>query len=300
MKVILTGASGQLGKTLANSKPKGVDLIQLTRNELNLENSEECFNIIKYYQPDWVLNTAAYTSVDLAESQIEKAYKINYEAPKQFSEALSLYEGRLLHISTDFVFNGNTSSPYQPNDKVDAINIYGKSKAAGEKIIQEILGDKALSTIIRTSWLMSPFGDNFALTMLKLMHRKEVISVVNDQFGSPTSCESLARTCWQIIILKSQNKIHCLPEIFHWSNLGKASWYDVAILIWNISKELNFPLMTSKINKVSSKRYPTKAKRPNYSVLDSTATSEFLNIKNICWKDAIKVILNDPSLKRIY
>ena len=299
MRILITGINGQLGKTLTITKPKDIDLIPITRNELNLEDSKECFSVIKHYKPDWVLNSAAYTSVDLAESQVEIAYKVNYEAPKQFSRALSKYGGKLLHISTDFVFNGQKNSPYCPNDKIDGINIYGKSKAAGEEIILETLANRNQSTIIRTSWLMSPFGNNFVLKMLDLMKKNKIISVVNDQYGSPTSCESLAKTCWQLI-LKSQNQINSLPEIIHWSNIGKASWYDVAKFILNTSLELKYPLITSEINKLSSEQYQHKAIRPRYTVLDSSYTSELLNIKNIMWKDAMRDILNNPNLKRIY
>lgn len=299
MRILITGINGQLGKTLAITKPKDINLISLTRNELNLEDSKECFSVVKYYKPDWVLNAAAYTSVDLAESQIEKAYKVNYEAPKEFSRALSKYGGKLLHISTDFVFDGKKNSPYCPDDKVGAINIYGKSKAAGEEIILETLGNKNQSSIIRTSWLMSPYGKNFTITMLELMKKNKIVSVVNDQYGSPTSCESLAKTCWELI-LKSQTNINSLPEIIHWSNIGKASWYDVAKFILNISLELKYPLITSKINHLSSEQYQNKAMRPKYTVLDSSYTEEILNIKNISWKDAIREILTDPNLRRFY
>ena len=299
MKVLLTGVKGQLGRTISLLKPNNLDLIEISRKELDLEDSQKCFELILSYKPDWVINAAAYTAVDLAEKQIEKAYRINAEAPRQFSRALSIYGGKLLHISTDFVFDGKKRTPYLPSDRTNPINSYGKSKVAGEEFILEALGNKNQSTIIRTSWLMSPFGNNFALKMLEFMKKNKIISVVNDQFGSPTSCESLAKTCWDLI-LKSQTKLNSLPEIIHWSNIGKASWYDVAKFIMNISLELKYPLITSKINKLNSEQYQTKAIRPKYTVLDSSYTEEILNIKNISWKDAIRDILTDPNLKRYY
>jgi len=293
MKVLLTGVKGQLGKTISLLKPNNLNLIEISRKELDLENPRKCFELILSYKPDWVINAAAYTAVDLAEKQIEKAYRINAEAPRQFSKALASYGGKLLHISTDFVFDGQKKNPYLPSDKTNPINIYGKSKSAGEEAIQQELSSSNQYTIVRTSWLMSNFGKNFALTILKLIKERENISVVNDQFGSPTSCKSLAQTCWEIINYKNNQISHELPNILHWSNLGKASWYDVASYILDTSKKLDFKCDCEKITPISSSDYKTEAKRPFNSVLDSSLISELLKVNNLSWQSAINSILKE-------
>ena len=293
MKVLLTGVNGQLGKTIALTKPDHINLIQISRKELDLEKPEDCFDLISSIKPEWVINAAAYTQVDLAENNINRAYKINYEAPKQFAKALSLYGGNLLQISTDFVFDGRKKTPYKPTDKINPINVYGKSKAAGEQVIQEILGIKNLSTIIRTSWLMSPFGNNFALTILKLIKQRERISIVNDQFGSPTTCRSLAKTCWELIKFKFKNKSKETPEILHWSNIGSASWYEVARLISNLSKEKSSLIKCEEVLPINTGEFKFNAERPKYSVLDSTLTSRLLNINNNTWENEIKYLLTN-------
>lgn len=291
MKIILTGVKGQLGKTISLLKPDNLDLIKITRKELDLEDSKKCFELIMSHKPDWVINAAAYTAVDLAEEQICKAYRINAEAPKQFSKALSLYGGNLLHISTDFVFDGNKKTPYLPDDKTNPINIYGRSKLAGERAILRILGNSNKCSIIRTSWLLSNYGKNFALTILKLLKEKKNISVVNDQFGSPTSCYSLAKVCWELINFKENTKSQELPRILHWCNSGEASWYELANQIFNTSKSLNLDLMCEEIFPIKSVDYKVKAKRPKYSVLDSAKTSKLLRIDNPEWKKMIKPLI---------
>ena len=167
MKVVLTGSNGQLGKTISLLKPKNIELICLNRSNLNLRNKDSCFEMVSNLKPDWLINSAAYTSVDLAEENIQSAFDINFEAPKQFAKAIKKFGGNFLQISTDFVFDGNSSKPYKPSSKRNPINIYGKSKASAEKVIEEILGNSSQSIIIRTSWLMSPFNNNFALYQLR-------------------------------------------------------------------------------------------------------------------------------------
>ena len=293
MKVLLTGVNGQLGKTIALLKPNKFELIPISRKELDLEDSKECFNLVIRHKPEWIINTAAYTAVDLAEKQVEKAYQINYEAPKQFAKALSTYGGKILHISTDFVFDGNKKKPYLPNDKINPINVYGKSKAAGEAAIQEILKDSNQFKIIRTSWLMSNYGRNFALTILKLINEKKNLSVVNNQFGSPTNCSSLAEVCWKVINFKLNGNFSYLPNLMHWSNLGEASWYDVATYIFNTAKKFDLDLCCEKIIPINTEDYKFEALRPKYSVLDSSLTSEILNIRNQKWQNIVKSIIKE-------
>ena len=189
------------------------------------------------------------------------------------------------------MFDGYAQNPYLPENKVNPINIYGKSKLAGEEIIGSILGENKQSTIIRTSWLMSPFGKNFLLTIFNLLKKKKEISVVNDQIGSPTSCDSLAKICWDTLKIKKSAENNHLPRLMHWSNYGEASWYQIANLILDVSKELNLISNNPIIRPIRTSEYKFKAKRPKYSVLDSSLTSQKLGFINITWEEAIKEIL---------
>ena len=170
MKVLLTGAGGQLGQALIASAPSGLDLVATSRQELDLADAEACRGAVKQHEPDWVLNAGAYTAVDKAESEPELAHAVNAGAPAAFAGALDQQGGRLLQISTDFVFNGTQGKPYQPEQARDPLGVYGASKAAGEAAVQNVLGAERRSLILRTSWVIGPVGKNFALTMLRL-HR---------------------------------------------------------------------------------------------------------------------------------
>ena len=193
IKVVLTGASGQLGKTLIETKPESINLITPSRSEIDLSEPEKSVLYLEKTNPDWIINSAAFTNVDDAEKESELAFCINGKAPEIFANFLNNSHGRLLQISTDFVFDGNQNIPYSNLDKPNPINIYGKSKLIGEK---KVLRFKK-NFIIRTSWLYSPFGKNFLKTMLRLHDLKqkvnEPIRVIADQIGCPTSCESLSR-----------------------------------------------------------------------------------------------------------
>ena len=211
MKILLTGSTGQLGQALIASAPKFINqspvyVIESTRSSLNLAFPDECFSAVNYYRPDWIVNAGAFTWVDEAEKNPDLAFAINAEAPKSFAKALNKFGGKLLHLSTDFVFDGLQVHPYPPLHKRNPINNYGKSKALGEQAIEELLFPTKQATILRTSWLMGPVGNNFLLTMLKLHKEREEISVVADQIGCPTSTVTLAKVCWKLIEL-NQGKI---------------------------------------------------------------------------------------------
>lgn len=199
MKVLLTGAAGQLGQALRQQVPAGVELIATSRSggdgllALDLAEAEACRAAIRDHRPDWVLNAGAYTAVDKAESEQELAFAVNGGAPRAFAEALLETGGRLLQVSTDFVFNGQQGSPYRPEQARDPLGVYGSSKAAGEEAVEQLLGPAAggagagRGAILRTSWVMGPVGKNFALTMLRLHRERQQIGVVEDQVGCPTS-----------------------------------------------------------------------------------------------------------------
>lgn len=293
MKIILTGSTGQLGQTLIKSKPKNISLIETNRNIINLENPIECENFVYKNQPDWIINCAAYTNVDKAEKEKDLARKINTLSPSSFAKALKKTGGKMLHISTDFVFEGERGVPYDINQEINPINFYGKTKAEAERSIKEILFEDNQALIIRTSWVVSEFGNNFVLKILDLLKEKEILNVVCDQIGTPTSTHSLASACWKVINkyrTKDSNLLIRNP-ILHWSDSGVASWYDVAIAVQEIAKEMNILKKSTFINPVLSKDFKTIAKRPHFSVLNCFKSYEMLNLTPIYWRKALKSIL---------
>ena len=294
MKILLTGSNGQLGRAIIDHFQKFINneefnLIKMSRNEFDLLDLEKCSLIIKQIKPDFIINAAAYTAVDNAEKEFEIAKIINTEAPKMISNVLRETGGILLHLSTDYVFDGVKSLPYETNHLRNPINNYGKSKAEGEKYIEQILFKSNQGFILRTSWLIGPVGNNFALTMLRLLDERDKVKVICDQIGSPTSTFSLAKACWQIILkIKNQEK---LPNILHWSDAGVASWYDITMCIAEIGKKIGLLKETAYIYPISTKQFKTFAKRPNFSILNCFETKKALGIKQIYWRDSLREVL---------
>ena len=288
MKVLLTGSSGQLGKEIIRLKPSGINLIKANRFSLNLGDPKSCQNYIVRIKPDWIINCAAYTNVEKAESEKELAYLINSLSVKNLAESIQKINGNFIQISTDYVFDGNQNSPYLPENLKSPINVYGKTKSIGEDFIKKIFKNNNKGIIIRTSWLMGPTGQNFALKMLDLLSSKEKVNVINDQIGSPTTTNTLAKACWESINLSTKGK--SLSPILHFANDGEASWFDIAIEIEKIARDLGLIQKPVSINPISSSNYPTKAKRPKYSVLDCKRSFESISFKNSHWKSAIKLL----------
>ena len=289
MKVLLTGAAGQLGHALIARQPTGIELIATTRQELDLSSVESCRGAVQEYQPDWVLNAGAYTAVDKAESEAELAYAVNAGAPAAFAAAIKEYGGRLLQLSTDFVFNGQQGTPYRPEQHHDPLGVYGASKAAGEKAVLSTFADDARGLILRTSWVIGPVGNNFALTMLRLHQQRDQLGVVADQVGCPSSTLNLANACWHAIQRSSEDIK--LPLVMHWSDAGAASWYDVAVAVGRIGAELGLIDNPAAVNPLTTADYPTLAIRPGYSLLDCTASRSALQLRAEHWLQALQTIL---------
>ena len=288
MKVLLTGARGQLGRALIAAAPQEVDLVATSRSELDLADSDACFEAVRQNKPDWVLNAGAYTAVDKAESQPELAYAVNMKAPKAFAEALRQYGGRLLQISTDFVFDGTQGFPYRPDQKCAPLGVYGSSKASGEEVIQEVLGDCGRALTLRTSWVIGPVGKNFVLTMLRLHREQKQLRVVADQVGCPTSTLNLSEACWRTIEFSNKK---CLPSVMHWTDAGAASWYDVAVSVGRIATELGLVNSAAVVNPITTVEYPTPAERPSYSLLDCSSTRVALELESEHWQKALFRVL---------
>ncbi len=297
MNILLTGGSGQVGQEIIKSKPEEIEIINPCRKKLDLSDYRACKNFVMDHKPDWIINCGAYTQVDDAEKNIQLSQKINGYALGAFVEASNETSTNLLHISTDFVFDGNQNFPYKENQKRNPISQYGSSKALGEELIEKKINDIQKATILRTSWVISPLGKNFILTMLRLHSEKEIIRVVSDQIGCPTSAKELAKVCWRIIELKKKKK---LPFIFHWSDAGVASWFDIAVAVGEIAKELDINKKEAIVLPINTSQYPTQAQRPKYSLLNTQNTSNLLDINPIHWRKNLKNILIEYKNLKIY
>lgn len=275
MNILVTGASGQLGKCIQDLAREHSDLNFSFTDIPELDITDE--NFVKHYFEDnsfdYCINCAAYTAVDLAESQADKAYLINAEAVRILAEACRECNCVLIHISTDFVFDGEKKEPYTEKDIPNPINVYGKSKLQGELYVQELLKDYF---IIRTSWVYSEHGKNFLKTMLRLGNEMEELNVVNDQIGSPTYASDLATF---ILSLITNKRIEY--GLYHYSNEGAISWHDFAIKIFEVA-ELHL-----KVNPISTSAYPSPARRPKNSNLNKTKTINTFNIAIPFWSDSL-------------
>ena len=292
MKVLLTGAGGQLGQALIASAPAGIELVTTSRQQLDLADPEASSSAVEQHQPDWVLNAGAYTAVDKAESEPELAHAVNAGAPEAFARALDQQGGRLLQISTDFVFNGTQGTPYQPEQARDPLGVYGASKAAGEDAVQSIFGAGGRGLILRTSWVIGPVGKNFAVTMLRLHRERDQLGVVADQVGCPTSTLNLAQACWQTLKIADDRNV---PAVMHWSDAGAASWYDVAVAVGQIGTDLGLIATPAEVQPITTEDYPTPAERPAYSLLDCTSTRAALDLKGEHWQQALKAVLKQAK-----
>lgn len=263
MVVLVTGAGGQLGQSLQfiSEKYAAINFVFCNSSELDITNLANCKAVFEKHQPNFCINAAAYTAVDKAESEPEKAFAINVTGAKNMAEVCKQHNTVLLHVSTDFVFDGTKTTPYTTDDQTNPLGVYGKTKLEGEQEIQKIW-EKHF--IVRTSWVYSQFGNNFHKTMLRLAQDRDEISVVDDQIGCPTNAVDLAEFLIKIIEKVGQTSpsgIEVFFGIYNFSGNEVMSWYDFALKIF---AENN---ITIKVNPIPTSSYPTPAKRPKYSVL---------------------------------
>ena len=297
LRVVVTGAAGQLGQALMASRPEGVELIACTRAELDLADPGACASLVRELKPDWVLNAGAYTAVDKAESEPELAQAVNAGAPAAFAEALADTGGRLLQVSTDFVFNGAQGSPCRPEQALDPLGVYGATKAAGERAALSLPGAR----VLRTSWVYGPVGKNFCLTMLRLHGLKadagEPLGVVADQVGCPTATHTLAAACWRAIEAGTAPSSGGpeQPRILHWSDAGAASWYDFSVAIGELGVAAGLIGKAAIVRPLTTADYPTPAQRPAYSLLDCSASRAALGLEPAHWRSALKEVFSALS-----
>jgi dTDP-4-dehydrorhamnose reductase len=277
MKTILvTGANGQLGLCLQELSKlyPAIDFVFYGSKELDITNKESVNSVFQKSNFDFCINCAAYTAVDLAESDTEKANDVNVLGVENLAKACKNSNTKLIHISTDFVFDGTSNIPYTETDKTKPLSVYGKTKLDGEIAIQNTLEE---FFVLRTSWLYSEYANNFMKTMLRLSNERSELGVISDQVGSPTYAKDLARVIINIIEPDSNSY-----GIYHYSNEGVASWYDFAKAIFDLS---NTKII---VNAIPSSSYPTPAKRPHYSVLDKSKLKTDLGIEIPYWRDSLK------------
>lgn len=280
MKVLITGSNGQLGSEIRelSSRFKDFDFIFKDLPDLDICNLGKLENFIHDNQINAVINCAAYTAVDEAEKNKLLAERVNSIGVSNLISALERVDGKLIHISTDYVFDGNQSIPYKETDLVNPIGVYGHTKRAGELAV---LNSNLDAIIIRTSWLYSSFGDNFVKKIISLAKEKKSLNIVNDQFGSPTYARDLATVCIKILSEGNKNYISKNGKLYHYSNEGTASWYDFAVAI------KNFGDLSCEINSINSDAFNSKAKRPNYSVLNKSKIKNNLKLEIPHWKESL-------------
>lgn len=285
--VLISGSNGQLGhalQTLVASNDK-YNYIFLTREELNLIDESTIPKIFEQYQPSWFINCAAYTAVDKAENDQETAYTVNGKSVGEIARQCNKHNTRLIHVSTDYVFNGRGSNPYLEDEKTEPVNYYGYTKWIGEKFALE--NNPGATVIIRTSWVYSYHGNNFVKTMLRLMKDRSEIRVVSDQVGSPTYAFDLAEVILQIVANSDATKqtSDFQPGIYHFSNKGIISWYDFASAIRDMAE------LSCRVQPISTEEYPTPARRPSYSAMNTDKISNTYHVQLKDWKESLKECL---------
>tara|TARA_R110002110_G_scaffold205066_7_gene417118 strand:+ start:256226 stop:257095 length:870 start_codon:yes stop_codon:yes gene_type:complete len=280
--VLITGAGGQLGRELLDTAGDRFDAVALGHADCDIGDAQSVAARLREHSPQVVINAAAYTAVDKAESEPQQALRVNAVGAENLAIACAQLDIRLLHISTDFVFAGTGCQPYKPDAAADPLGEYGRSKLAGEVAVSTAL---PAAVIVRTGWLYARRGHNFVHIMLRLMREREVLQVVDDQIGTPTCARGLAQALWTIAERPQ------LRGIYHWSDAGVCSWYDFAVAIAEEAQACGLLPSVPLIQPVPSSAYPTPASRPAYSVLDKSATWRDLACEGQHWRKALRTML---------
>lgn len=290
--VLITGANGQLGSELRRATADheaNLNFIFTDVAELDITNLEAVEQFVKNNKIKYIVNCAAYTAVDKAEDDVDLCYKINKDAVRNLGIAATNNEAKVIHISTDYVFDGTGTHPYSETEPVSPKSVYGKSKQEGEATLLDACPD---SIIIRTAWLYSIFGNNFVKTMIKLGQERESLNVVADQTGTPTNAADLAKAIVRILD-HSESHNHFKAGIYHYSNEGVTSWFDFTVAIHKLAG-----ITTCKVSPITTEQYPTRASRPQYSVLDKTKIKTTFDLNVPQWENSLKVCINELMKKK--
>lgn len=281
--IVVTGKNGQLGlelQLLASLFDTKYDFLFVDRSQLDLSSNDSIDNFFAAYTPSVVINCAAYTAVDKAETDREAAFQINGAAVGKLATHAAAIHALFITVSTDYVFNGNGTTPYLPSDVTDPVNYYGESKAVGEQLA---IANNPESIIIRTSWVYSRFGNNFVKTMIRLMGERPSLNVVGDQIGAPTYAADLAAAIMHIVAQKAAGNKH--SGLYHYSNSGAISWYDFAVAIGQMIHS------TCAVAKIGTEAFPTPAKRPHYSLMDCSKIIQDFGVNQPAWADSLQTCI---------
>lgn len=287
MKILLTGSNGQVARAFLAVAPPSMQVAAVSHAELDIGDAAAVDSLLESLRPDAVVNAAAYTAVDRAESEPDAARRANEAGPANLARAAARIDSRLVHLSTDFVFDGASSSPYKPQDSTNPLGVYGASKLAGEAAVRDAL--PARSLILRTSWVYDAHGRNFVRTMLRLMRERDTVSVVADQVGTPTAAFSIAQAICAALERPSVTGIH------HWSDAGVASWYDFAVAIAEEWVSAGKATVVARVIPIGTADYPTPARRPRFSVLDKTSTCSALGLSPRHWRQNLRQVIGEIS-----
>jgi len=285
MKILLTGSNGQVARAFLAAVPPSMQVTAVNHSELDIGDAVAVDSLMESLRPDAVVNAAAYTAVDRAESEPEVARRANEAGPANLARAAARIGSRLVHLSTDFVFDGASSSPYKPQDPTNPLGVYGASKLAGETAVRDALPER--SVILRTAWVYDAHGKNFVRTMLRLMRERGTVSVVADQVGTPTAAFSIAQALCAILELPSVTGIH------HWTDAGVASWYDFAVAIAEEGAAAQLLPAGVEVTPIATREFPTAARRPAYSVLDKSETTRRLDIVSRHWRVWLREVMGE-------
>jgi len=284
VRVLVLGGGGQVASAVVAAAPAHHQVVARTRAELDVGDGTAIARTLAEIRPEWTVNAAAYTAVDLAEDHRSQAIAVNDTAVGVLADAASSADCRLLHLSTDFVFDGGSNRAYLPADQTNPLSAYGASKLGGER---HVLNSAATGIVLRTAWVYAATGRNFVLTMLRLMREKEQVSVVCDQIGTPTWAAGIAAAIWGLIGVGAPG------GVYHWTDLGVASWYDFAVAIQDEALARGLLHHAVPITPIPSSAYPTRARRPAFSVLDTGSTRALIKAPARHWRHNLRTMLDE-------
>jgi dTDP-4-dehydrorhamnose reductase len=284
VKVLVLGGGGQIASAVVAAASAPHHVLARTHAELDISDEKAVARTLSEFSAEWVVNAAAYTAVDLAEDQPARAIAVNDTAVGVLAAAASAAGCRLLHLSTDFVFDGKSNRAYRPTDQPNPLSVYGVSKLGGER---QVLNGTSAGIVLRTAWVYAAAGQNFVLTMLRLMREKEQLNVVCDQIGTPTWAAGIAMAIWGLIEAGAPG------GVYHWTDLGVASWYDFAVAIQDEALARGLLPRTVPITPIPSAAYPTRARRPAFSVLDSESTRALIKVPSRHWRLNLRTMLDE-------
>jgi dTDP-4-dehydrorhamnose reductase len=284
VKVLVTGAFGQLGSEVVDCfRRRGDTVIAPPKQDLNMLRPDQIREAVVAHKPDWVINCAAWTQVDLAETEAATAFRVNRDGAECLAQAVARSGGRLLHVSTDYVFDGQQRRPYRETDATAPQSVYGRSKLAGEQAVLAALPD---AIVLRTAWVYGVRGRNFVKTMLRLAAAGQELRVVNDQTGTPTSAADIAQSIAALTGCDTRG-------VFHFTAAGETTWYGFAVAILEEARRIGFRVRTESVLPISTAEYPVAATRPAYSVLDTTRIQPCLDGPVPDWRDSLRVMLKE-------